>query len=395
MSLDLCKECGEFHDNPKEHLFTYVEPNDILNKRGLIDSITLEPFIDPVELNCGHTFSQYSIENVFLTKKECPECRKKVSKFHQTSRIVREQVNQLEVWCPNKCKAHVERQFLPNHLTQQCPITKIFCHNKYNEEQCKFYGIRDELDKHENECKFRILACEGKCGVVSFEEPNHNCIHYLSKQSKQMIELINKMHPELQQIKKHLREQDKTLTIHKSYIQEKDTKMKEKDTIISFLEKKSIIQDQKLHKLTEEIHVINKEAYDNKFKLLKENAVKGDIMTQIQVGKIFENGNKYVMKNIELAQLWYGKAKAQDSKMAMNYMKSLENEPESTPSQKRAFYLLEPSNSHGTDNQFDTLGDNPSTSTSKKLKTDFGVVFGKSGWENKSSESSKPNDDTK
>jgi len=382
--MSICKECGEQHDNPKEHIFTYVDSNELLNKRGLVDSVTLEPFIDPVELGCGHTFSRYSIESALATKKECPECRKKSTKFTETSRIVREQVNQLEVICPNKCGMTVERQSLGNHLSEKCPITKVSCTNKYKEDTCKFYGIRDDLEKHKHECKFRVLDCEGKCGVIAIEQmpPNqsHNCIHLLSQKSKQMIEFITQMHPAIVQLQQHIQIHGHTLNIHKGYIQEKETKLKERDTLISFLEKKSIIQDEKISKLTEELHLINKEAYDNKFKLLKEKAVKDDIMAQIEVGRIFENGNKYIMKNVEFAKLWYGKAQAQDSKMAIQCLKSLETTETETWTKKRTVGIS------------DTLDDTPSNT--KKQKTDYGVSFGKSMWDDTTNEKPSNSDST-
>jgi hypothetical protein len=384
MSLtNVCKECGEVHVNPKEHIFTYVDSHELLNKRGLVDSITLEPFIDPVELSsCGHTFSRYSIESSLATKKECPECRKKTySTPKDTSRIIREQVNQLDVICPNKCGVNVERQSLANHLLENCPVIKAFCPNKYKEESCKFYGVKTELEKHINECPFRVLDCEGKCGVIAIcqmpPHPTHNCIHFLSQKTRQMIEIIKQMHPELHQVKQVQLQHEQSITIHKTYIQTQDTKMKERDNLISFLEKKSIIQDEKINALNQEVHLLNKEAYDTKFKLLKEKAVTGDVMTQIEVGKIFENGNKYVMKNVDLAKLWYGKAQAQDSKMATECLKSLENE---SWTKKRTL------------GDSDTLDD--TSSNTKKQKTDYGVSFGKSMWDDKTNEKPSHSDCT-
>ena len=380
---NLCKECGEVHANPQEHLYTYVDSHEILIKRGLVDSITLEPFIDPVEIpSCGHTFSRYSIESALSTKKECPECRKKTyCTPKETSRIIREQVNQLDVICPNKCGVNVERQSLANHLLEKCSSIRAFCSNKYKEESCKFYGVKTDLEKHKLECKFRVLDCEGKCGFIAIEQMPpylpHNCIQYLSHKSKQMIEIIKQMHPELQQVKKVQEQQEQTITMNKTYIHKQDTKMKERDNLISFLEKKSLIQDEKINALNQEIHLINKESYDTKFKLLKEQAVKGDIMIQIQVGKIFEYGNKYITKNIELAKLWYGKAEAQDSKMATQCLKSLETE---TFAKKRSLV------------DSDTLDDTPFNT--KKQKTDYGVSFGKTLWDDKNNSETSKSDGT-
>ena len=153
--MSLCKECGEIHANPNEHIYVYVDSPELLNKRGLVDSLTLEPFIDPVELPCRHTFTRTSIESALSNKKECPECRKKTSKINETSRIVREQVNQLEVVCPNKCGVNIERQMLQHHLVDKCENRKIACPNKYKEESCKFYGVKNDLETH-NICFINI-----------------------------------------------------------------------------------------------------------------------------------------------------------------------------------------------------------------------------------------------
>ena len=207
--------------------------------------------------------------------------------------------------------------------------------------------------------------------------PTHNCIHFLSQKTLQMIDIIKQMHPKLINLEHQYQHQKNTLNIHKGYIQEKDTKMKERDNIISFLEKKSLIQDEKISKLTEELHLLNKEAFDSKFKILKEQAVKGDIMAQIQVGRIFEDGNKYIMKNVEFAKLWYGKAQAQDSKMATECLKTLENE---SWTKKRTLGVS------------DTLDDTPSNI--KKQKTDYGVSFGKSMWDDKTNQKPSNSDAT-
>ena len=235
MSLNSCVECGERHTIPNEHLFTYVESNDKLNKRGLVDSITLEPFIDPVDLSCGHTFSKHSIEHVFLTTKACPECRTESSKFNETSRIIRSQVNQLEVWCPRKCGLNVERHSLHNHLAENCPnIKQHYCPNKYKEESCKFYGIRHDLEKHKNECLFRVINCEGKCGLVLFQDPNHNCITFLSQKTKKIMEIITQMLiPELKTYQSQIKESNSKIKDLESQISVQNTQIRSQNTQIS------------------------------------------------------------------------------------------------------------------------------------------------------------------
>ena len=235
MSLNSCVECGERHAIPNEHIFTYVESNDKLNKRGLVDSITLEPFIAPVDLSCGHTFSQHSIGHVFLTTKACPECRTESSTFNETSRIIRSQVNQLDVWCPRKCGINVERHSLRNHLADNCPnIKQHYCPNKYKEESCKFYGIRHDLEKHKNECLFRVIDCEGKCGLVLFQDPNHNCITFLSQKTKKIMEIITQMLiPELKTYQSQIKESNSKITQLESQISVQNTHIRSQNTQIS------------------------------------------------------------------------------------------------------------------------------------------------------------------
>lgn len=248
MSLNSCVECGERHAIPNEHLFTYVESNDKLNKRGLVDSITLEPFIDPVDLSCGHTFSKHSIEHVFLTTKACPECRTESSKFNETSRIIRSQVNQLEVWCPKKCGLNVERHSLRNHLAENCPnIKQHYCPNKYKEESCKFYGIKHDLEKHKNECLFRIINCEGKCGLVLFQDPNHNCITFLSQKTKKIMEIITQMLiPELKTYQSQIKESNSKIKDLESQISVQNTQIRSQNTQISLQSKEIETQNSKI-----------------------------------------------------------------------------------------------------------------------------------------------------
>ena len=374
--MSLCKECGDVHANPNEHIYTYVDSQELLNKRGLVDSLTLEPFIDPVELPCRHTFTRTSIESALSNKKECPECRKKTSKINETSRIVREQVNQLEVVCPNRCGMNVERQLLPNHLVEKCENRKICCPNKYKEESCKFYGVKNDLETHKNECVFRILDCEGKCGAFAREHvhplPIHNCIHFISQKSKLMRNLLNQIVPELNTIititnetKIKFTNIENKLFEQNAKILGQDSKILEQDTKILNLEKKELIQDKKLTELNSLVQILSKEYHENKLKILKENAEKGDAISQIQIGKLYQYGNEYIPKNGWSAHFWYDKAKEQDSKMALECIKSLET---NTWVQKRPLVETEIGEAYEKDDSH----------SSKKQKLDYGAVFGKS-----------------
>ena len=177
-----CTECGVLHENPNDHEFIYTDSNDILNKRGLVDSLTLQPFYEPIELNCGHTFSKSSIEEAFRNKKECPICRKKSIKLNSTHTIIRNQLNDLEVKCPNQCDLKLERQFLKTHLLN-CPNVKTSCLNKCDDKKCNFIGIKTEMNEHIKVCELRTITCngEGKCSIVALNLEEHNCFRYLKK----------------------------------------------------------------------------------------------------------------------------------------------------------------------------------------------------------------------
>ena len=142
--------------------------------------------------------------------------------------------------------------------------------------------------------------------------------------------------------------------------------MIEKDNQISSLERQISLQDKKLTDLSTAINILNKESNQNKFKLLKENAVMGDTISQIQLGKILETGNEYINKNENQAKFWYEKAKTENSMIAIECLKSLENENKTFGSKRTL------------------LGSDMHDTTSKRQKTDYGFVFGKSLLDNKS-----------
>lgn len=218
---DYCKDCGVKH-LPGEHEFEYVEFIEILNKRGLVDSISLQPFYEPIDLNCGHTFSKSSIEEVFRNKKECPVCRKRTSKMNETHQIIRNQLNDLQVKCPNHCDIKIERQFLKNHLLD-CPNVKKNCLNKCDDKICDFIGIKTEMDEHNKVCELRTIVCNGigNCSIYAFKLEEHNCFKDLMKKVSEVVEHnthTNKL--ELNQIKISLKQQDEIINQQKQIIEQ-------------------------------------------------------------------------------------------------------------------------------------------------------------------------------
>ena len=241
---DYCQDCGLKH-SPGEHEFEYVETTEILNKRGLVDSISLQPFYEPVDLNCGHTFSKSSIEEVFRNKKECPICRKRTSKMNETHQIIRNQLNDLQVKCPNRCDIKIERQFLKNHLLD-CPNVKKNCLNNYDDKKCDFVGIKLEMDEHNKVCDLRTIICNGigKCSIVALHLEEHNCFTDLIKKVSRVIDQHAHTHKlEINSLKNAHKHQDEIINQQKQIIEQNTICIKKYQDDLNLLHNHTSIQN--------------------------------------------------------------------------------------------------------------------------------------------------------
>jgi hypothetical protein len=240
-----CKECGVLHAKPNEHEFDYAESTEILNKRGLVDSVSLQPFYEPIDLNCGHTFSKSSIEEVFRNKKECPMCRKKTSKMNETHQIIRNQLNDLQVKCPNHCGIEIERQFLKNHLLD-CPKLKKYCLNKCDDKKCNFIGIKTEMDEHHKVCDLRTIICGGmgKCSIVALHLEEHNCFTDLIKKVSRVLEQQTHTHKlEINSLKNAQKHQDEIINQQKQIIEQNTICIKKYQDDLNLLHNHTSIQN--------------------------------------------------------------------------------------------------------------------------------------------------------
>ena len=257
-----CTECGVIHAKPNEHKFIYIDLDDTLNKRGLVDPITLEPLFDPIELTCGHTFSKASIEEAFRTKKECPMCRKRSLKFKETHTIIKNQLNDLEVKCPNQCDLKIERQFLKTHLLN-CPNVKLSCLNKCDDKKCNFIGIKTEMDEHTKVCELRTITCngEGKCSVYAFKLEEHNCFKDLIKKVSYVIQNTSQTHKlEIDSLKNAINKQEQIINQQKKRIEENTECIKKSQDELKLLQYQTSSQNSLLHSLKK-----NTEAQDTKY----------------------------------------------------------------------------------------------------------------------------------
>jgi hypothetical protein len=98
-----CDVCGVSHKSDEHaHEFDYVENNDYHRDNDLIDSFTLEPLFEPMQLPCGHMFSFHrGIQKQLKSKKKCPlNCAPSatVAKLIEPPVMVKNTLNRLKVF---------------------------------------------------------------------------------------------------------------------------------------------------------------------------------------------------------------------------------------------------------------------------------------------------------
>jgi len=340
--MNVCNQCGITHDNPDDHDYIYTQSQKELTENGLNDPITLRPFLDPIDLSCGHTFTKHSIIESLHINKVCPLCKKRpMGKLKESTLLFRNLLNALEVSCPNKCNFKTQRELLKNHLSD-CPNIKKPCLNKINEEKCPFSGTKNDMDIHNNECGLRALKCngEGKCKIYARYLPTHSCIQYLltmvSKNNTKLDIISNKymqMDTHITTLLEANKQKDDILlamaTQHQTFMNKQINCNKEQKDEIILLNKKyddcelsitkskeTIVNTQHTIEtdIQKKIHILMKEHYNNYLSLLSKKSKGGDLASQLEFAKLYEDppDNKYILKNIQLAHYWYTQASLQD-----------------------------------------------------------------------------------
>nr|CAB3263927.1 multiple PDZ domain protein [Phallusia mammillata] len=151
----LCKHCGQRHRVAENHEYDYIEEID----DDLQCDICLQPFVDPYDTKCGHTFCSICLKNYVRLKKMCPIDRKELTvgsgDCWQSSLVLRKLVNKLTVRCPNHdhCDLKLPRTDLEAHLKERCPGGMIRCSKAIY--GCSYKGPRVEQVDHIKHCKFQ------------------------------------------------------------------------------------------------------------------------------------------------------------------------------------------------------------------------------------------------
>lgn len=112
----VCKECGQQHEGPENHLYEYQDEVD----DELVCHICLQPLIRPMDTPCGHTYCFHCLSSFMKEQDFCPVDRQRLQ-LHQcrpSSLLVRNLLDKLMVMCPHspECQQQMQRCELQPHL---------------------------------------------------------------------------------------------------------------------------------------------------------------------------------------------------------------------------------------------------------------------------------------
>lgn len=119
--------------------------------------ICLQPFVQPVDTPCAHTFCHVCISNYMKINPLCPLDRKPLSErtINPTNLVLKRLLDKLEVNCPNEdsCEEVLSRGSLSDHLRYRCLGTLVAC--QFASAGCEYRGPTKSMNKHQNECQFK------------------------------------------------------------------------------------------------------------------------------------------------------------------------------------------------------------------------------------------------
>ena len=145
--------------------YTYINDDQI--DIELRCTICDEPFQSPVNCtNCGNTFCQVCIIKWMQRQLSCPSCRQMGNNFLPViSRVILNQLNRLLVQCSLCQERNIQRTNFNDHISLICPKQVITCNN-----QCRWIGLRENLQQHIIECPKQRIICSNTCGWNDLRE---------------------------------------------------------------------------------------------------------------------------------------------------------------------------------------------------------------------------------
>jgi len=165
-----CRLCGQPHSHAEPHLYNYKEEVD----EDLTCQICLQPFVEPVDTPCGHTFCKACLLSYLKVNPMCPLDRKPLNEMvlQPSNLVLRRLLDKQMVMCPNSdsCTEELQRGSLDDHLKYRCSGTLVAC--QYAGAGCDFRGPKKTMPKHQTDCKFqkegitRLPVLEGEVSHV-------------------------------------------------------------------------------------------------------------------------------------------------------------------------------------------------------------------------------------
>ncbi|KAJ3451875.1 ring finger protein dg17-related [Anaeramoeba flamelloides] len=132
-------------------------------KETLICPHCKNPFEDPVDSSCDHTFCRACFDHLIRNNKPCPKCNTPFisRECTESSNSVRQLLNKLQVYCPNKkqgCNEIFKRGEINKHR-HNCGYNIVHCPNF----PCDNSYFAKDAEKHLSKCVFRTIKCPFGC----------------------------------------------------------------------------------------------------------------------------------------------------------------------------------------------------------------------------------------